>query len=198
MRGRFSEYDGMSGLDMYDDMEAFMSPRMLQEQLIAAGAGAGAILIGAWLMPRLPAPDTMTEPNQHRMRAALATVAGMVGARALWDWNRDAAMAVLGGVSGLGLAQLIDSFFEANLLGGGYPLGWLPDDGSLSAGDQALLSAYDHGSALSALETVGVNASAPAFPTQRQAPLADPTVTPEALMGTVVQTETLGYSPYLA
>jgi len=194
-------YDGMSGLDMYDDdMEGFMSPRMLQEQVIAAGAGAGAILIGAWLLPKLPAPASWSEPNQHRMRAGLGVVASILAAKYLWDWNRDAAIAVLGGVGGLGVAQLVDSFFDANLLGGGYPLGMLPNDSALSGGDMALLSSYDQGSALSAMEAVGVSAAAPAFPVRRS-PLGDPTVTPEQLFGlggTVAQTENLGYGPWLA
>lgn len=186
--------DDMMGLDMYDDLDGFLSPDMIRDSFIAAGAGAGAILIATWLTPKLPAPADWEETNQHRLRAATATLGGLLLGRALWDYNRDMAMAVVGGVAGLGLAQLLDSFFEINLLDG-TPLGTLPEDIELSAGDEALLEAYDHdqASALNALETPGVTTAPGAF--------ADPTVTPEALMGfsgTVVQAETLGYNPYMA
>lgn len=177
-------YDDMMGLDMYDDgMEGFMSVEMLKEQVIAAGAGAGAVLLATWLTPKLPTPEAWSAVNKSRLRAGVATVVGMLLSRGLWDYNRDAAMAVLGAVSGLGVAQLVDSFFEINLLGG-TPLGALPYDSELSYDNDAM-------SALAALETTGVTTAPGAF--------SDPTVTPEALMGTVVQAETLGtYNPYMA
>jgi hypothetical protein len=191
------DYDDM-GMGLYDDMGAFMTPAMLQEQVIAAGAGAGAILLAAWAMPKLPTPSTWSEPNQHRLRAGLALVGAGLAARMLWDYNRDAAIAVIGGVGGLALAQLIDSYVDANLLGGGNPLGQMPDSSELSAGDLALLGAYN-GGALSALEAVNVQGSPGAF---ARGQFADPTVTPEALMGfggVVTQSETLGaYGPWMA
>ena len=183
------DYDDLYGLDMYD-MGQFLTPSMVQDALIAAGAGAGAILLASWISPMLPAPEAWEEANKHRLRAAVATVGGLLIGRLMWDWNRDAAMAVIGGVGGLGIAQLVDSFFKPELVG--YPLGTLPEDVELSEGDEALLSAYDYdqAQALSALETTGVTSAPSAF--------ADPTVTPEALMGAVVQQETLGYNPYMA
>lgn len=183
------DYDLM-GLDMYD-MGQFLTPAMVQDSLIAAGAGAGAILLASWLAPMLPAPEEMEAANKSRLRAAVGAVGGLLAGRLLWDWNRDAALAVMGGVGGLGLAQLIDSFFEKPALIG-TPFGVLPEDVELSEADEALLPAYDAPSALSALETTGVTTAPGAF--------SDPTVTPEALMGfdgTVVQQETLGYAPYL-
>lgn len=180
-------YDDMAGLDMYDDMGQFYSPDMVRDSLVAAGAGAGAILLASWITPKLPAPETWEPAAQHRMRAAVATLGGILVGRGLWDYNRDAAMAVIGGVAGLGLAQLVDSFFDISILDGN-PLGTLPEDIELSAYDNDAMGA------LSALETTGVTTAPAAF--------ADPTVTPEALMGfhgTVVQQETLGqYSPYMA
>jgi hypothetical protein len=184
-------YDDMAGLDMYDDgMEQFYSPSMVRDSLVAASAGAGAILLASWITPKLPAPETWEPQNQSRMRAAIATLGGILVGRGLWDYNRDAAMAVMGGVAGLGLAQLVDSYFEISILDGN-PLGTLPEDIELSAYDQ------DGMGALHALETTGVTTAPGAFQG-----FADPTVTPEALMGfdgTVVQQETLGqYNPYMA
>jgi hypothetical protein len=183
------------GLDMYDDgMEGLYSADMLRDQVIAAGAGAGAILLASWGLPKLASMDVMTkleEPTRHKVTALLGILGGLVGGRLLWDRNRDAAMAVVGGVAGLGLAQLIDTFFDANLLGHGaapmYPLG---------AADDALLAAYgsDNASALASLEATGVAASRGAF-----GGFAGTVVNPEQLMGleaAVVAGETLGDNGY--
>ncbi len=187
-------YDDMD-LDAYDMGEMWYTGDQVRDSAIAAAAGGGAILLTAWAMPKLPAPEGWTPKAQSRMRAGLAILgAGLVG-RGLWDVNRDAAMAVMGGVGGLGIAQLVDSYFDISILDGN-PLGTLPEDIELSAGDEALLEAYDNDAmgAMAALETPGVTEAPGAF--------ADPTVTPEALMGfdgTVVQSETLGeYLPYMS
>lgn len=199
----YSDYDMM---DAYD-FDQFVTPSMLQDSLIAAGAGAGAILLASWISPFLPAPEKWKEDpekmvNMSRLRAALAGVGGLLVGRLMWDWNRDAAMAVIGGVTGLAAAQIVDSFIQVEDESGtkkrstliGTPLGVLPEDVELSAADEALLSAYDAPGAMAALETTGITSAPGAF--------ADPTVTPEPLFGldgTVVQQETLGaYNPYLS
>jgi hypothetical protein len=188
---RKNDYEDLYGLDMYD-MGQWITPSMIQESVIAAAAGAGAILLASWATPMLPVPENMKgTPNASRLRCAVATLGGLLVGRFVWDWNRDAAMAIIGGVGGLGLAQLVDSFFDIEIVG--KPLGALPEDVELSEGDEALLSAYDYdqAQALAAFGTTGVTSAPGAF--------ADPTVTPEALMGTVVQSETLGqYNPYMA
>jgi hypothetical protein len=207
-------YDDLMGLDMYDDgMEGFYSTAMMREQAIAASASGAAILLASYAVPKITAMDFFKkyeEPTRHRIGAVLGILAGMAGGRLLWDRNRDAAMAVVGGVSGLGFAQLVDSFLkETNLLGGGaakmYPLGSLAntDEDTLSANDQALLAAYgsDGGSALAALEMTNVVASRGAF-----GGFAGTVVNSEQLMGfggleaAVVAGETLGegYNPYLS
>jgi hypothetical protein len=184
---------------MYDDLEAFVSPEMIRDSFWAAAAGAGGILVATWLNPMLKGtlPDSWDEETKHRVLAGTALVGGALVGRALWDYNRDWAMAVVGGVGGLALAQLIDTFFDRSLLGGN-PLGAMPEDIELSASDEALLEAYDPDQQLAmnsmeGLGTTGVTMAPGAF--------ADPTVTPEALMGfngTVVQAESLGYNPYMA
>lgn len=202
-------YDDLMGLDMYDDgMGGMYSAAMLRDQVIAAGASAASILLASWGLPKLASTAMMQkldEPNRHRVTALIGILGGMLGGRLLWDKNRDAAMAIVGGVSGLGLAQLIDSFFDANLLGGGasaiYPLGDTTylSDGDLSASDRALLAyGSDSSHALSALEAANVKGSRGAF--------GGPIVNTEALMGfngldaAVVAGETLGeqYNPYMS
>lgn len=190
-RERYDDYDDLMGLDYYDGLDQFITPSMVRDSLIAAGAGAGAILLASWVVPMLPAPEAWDEENKHRLRAAVGAIGGLLVGRLVWDFNRDAAMAIIGGTAGLGIAQFVDSFFEKPALVG-TPFGTLPEDVELS-GDEALLGAYDYGPALSNLETTGVTTAPGAF--------ADPTVTPEALFGmegTVVQQETLGYNPYMA
>jgi len=182
-------YDDLMGLDMYD-LDGFITPSMIKDSLIAAAAGAGAILLASWATPKVPVPATVDEKNAHRLRAGVALVGGLAAGRLVWDYNRDAAMAIIGGVAGLGLIQLLDSFFDMSFINN--PLGALPEDVSLS-GDEALLSAYDRSQAMAGLESAGISRSAGAF--------SDPTGTQEALMGfdgAMVQHETLGYQPYLS
>lgn len=193
-------YDDMMGLDMYDGLDQFYTPSMIRDSMIAMGAGAGAILLGSWLGPMIPVPKDWEEDpekaiNVHRLRAAVVSLGGVLVGRGLWDYNRDAAMAVMGGVAGLGLAQIVDSFFK-NKEGNvsqlvGTPFGVLPEDLELDGADEALMGYGDASAALSALETTDINVTPGAF--------QGPTVTPEALMGTVVQQETLGqYNPYMS
>jgi hypothetical protein len=172
-------------------------------------------LLASWGLPKLTAPDgilkSYEEDTRHKIGAITGIIGGMIAGRLAWNYNRDAAMAIVGGVSGLGLAQLVDSFMkETNLIGHGtakmYPLGSFgatDDDSSLSASDQALLAAYgdDNGTALSALEATSVRASRGAF-----GGFAGTVVNNEALMGfngldaAVVAQESLGeqYPGYLA
>lgn len=203
-----TNYDDLMGLDMYDDgMGGFYDAEMLKEQLIAAGSSAAAIIFAAWAMPMLPAPKAWTPDSQHRMRAALAVLGGMLAARGLWGYNRDASMAVLGGVAGLGIAQLVNSYVFMDkegkpilnkdgkpVLNLGNPLGDYGDYGydpsALSAGDEALLTAYSPDTRTLSLTEVGASRGA----------FGGPVVTPEQLMGAVVATETLGegYNAYLS
>jgi hypothetical protein len=193
-----SNYDDLMGLDMYDDgMEGMYSADMFKQQMIAAGASAAGIILAAWGLPKFNDMEMFKkyeEPTRHRILGVMGILGGMAMGRVLWNYNRDAAMAVVGGVSGIGLAQLLDTFFEAHLLHG-YPLG---ETGGLSAGDEALLSAYgdDNGGALSALETTRINSARGAFQG-----FSGPQISTEQLMGfgsAMVQAETLGYNPYMA
>jgi len=198
-----TSYDDLMGLDMYDEgmmgLDGFYSAEQAKEQFIAAGSSAAAIMLAAWGMPKLPAPESWQPENQHRLRAGLGLLAGLLLSRGLWNYNRDAAMAVLGGVGGLAVAQLIDSYLEMDILHG-MPLGNLPQSSALSAQDEALLTAYSPDTGTLSLTEVA--ASRDPFAHARGG-MGGPIVTPEQLMGfggPVVAAETLGegYNPYLA
>ena len=182
----------------YDDMMGLgdiMTPEMAKDHLIGMFSGAGAIMLASYAMPKLPMPTTWAPENQSRLRAGIGIATGLVAGRVLFDYNRDASMAVLGGVAGLGLAQLIGSYLGTNPVSG---FGMLPEEMELSAmSDEALLASYgDNGAmnALASLEATNVQAARGAF--------SGPTVTNEQLFGLgapVVQMETLGgYNPYMA
>jgi hypothetical protein len=194
------DYDDLMGLDMYDDgMSGLITADMLRDKLIAAGSAAAGIGLASWLLPMIPMPAMVTslsEPNQHRVRAGIGMLAGIAAGRGLWNYNRDAAMAVVGGVAGLSLLQLLATYMPNNILKG-FPLGDMPGNGELSQSDEALLSAYSNTGALSQLEATSITSARGAF-----SEFAGPTITNEALMGAVVNAETLGggngYGPWLA
>jgi len=182
----------------YDDMMGLgdlMTPEMVKDALVGMGSGAGSIMLASYLMPKIPMPESWAPENKSRLRAGLGILAGLLAGRALYDYNRDASMAVVGGVSGLGFAQLIGSYLGTNPVSG---FGMLPEEAELSQmSDEALLASYgDNGAmnALASLESTSVQAARGAF--------SGPTVTNEQLFGLgspVVQMETLGaYQPYLS
>jgi len=190
-----AEYDDMMGLD-FGEFDALFPMGFLQEVGIAGAAGGIGLLGVSYGLQKLAEMSFM--PTDAVMKSRVMSVAAMaigVGAgRGLYNYNRDAAMGVVGAVAGVGLANLIGSFLGTNPLG--KPLGVLPEDMALGTSpDAAMLSAYDQ-YAMNGLGTPGVAVSAPAFQG-----FADPTVTPERLQGfasPMVQEETLGYQPYLA
>jgi len=200
-------YDDMMGLD---GMTEIFSPEVVKDHLIGMSAGAGAIMLVGYTIPKIPVPASWTPENQVRLRAGISVAAGLVAGRAMYDYNRDAAMAIVGGVSGLGLARLVSSFFGTTPLNG---YGMLPEEMELSAmSDEALLAAYDDDGAMNALEELAaygddgaMNALAELEATNVQShggAFSGPTVTNQPLFGLnapVVQMETLGaYSPYMA
>lgn len=193
--GKLDSYDDLSGLEYssFGDLDAIFDMEILKELGLAEVSGAAAILLttlGAQKLASMPFMTTMAPQTRSRVMSGVAILVGTGVGRALYQYNRDAAMGVAGGVAGLGLANLIGSFFSSNPLGA--PLGQLPEDYALSD-DGTLLSNYDYES-LNGLAEAGVEASAPAF-----RGLQGPTVTPEALQGAIVQQETLGaYMPYLS
>lgn len=193
-------YDDMMGLEFgdYEGMEGLLDPEMIKEALLAGSAGGGAMLLTAYgvreLTSRVDLINNIENPlAKAAVTSGIAFIAGLAAGRGLYEYNREAAMGVVGGVGGMAMANLIDAaisqFRGTERMGIG-----------LGDADESLLAGYDDVDgmeALAALETTGVSTAPGAFQG-----FADPSVTPEALMGldgTVVQEESLGgYAPYLS
>lgn len=198
-----SEYDDMMGLEFgdYEGLDQFLNAEMIKEALLASVAGGGAILLTTYgvrkAVEKIGFINQIQDPlAKAAVTSGLAFIVGLAGGRMLYEYNREAAMGVIGGVGGIAMANLIDAaiakFTGNERMGIG-----------LGDGDESLLSAYSDQEgmeALAALESTGVTSAPGAFQG-----FADPSVTPEALMGlqgTIVQEETLGdmgaYAPYLS
>jgi hypothetical protein len=193
-------YDDMMGLEFgdFEQGDEIFSPEMIREALIASTAGGGAVLLTAWgvrmLSDKLALSTKITNPVlRSAVTSGMAFTAGLIGARTMYEYNRDWSMGILGGVGGLALANFLDTliaqFTNSAKIGV-----------SLGDGDDYGYNSSDSMAALAALEATGVTSAPGAFQG-----FSDPSVTNEALMGldgTVVQQETLGemgsYMPWNA
>jgi len=190
------DYD-MEGLEFgeYGGLGSWIDMEMVKDALIASGAGAATLLAGTYgvdmLMSKVDFLNPADPDNKRRVKGLLQIVLGIAVGSQVYDANdrmRSAAsMGIIGGLGSVGMANILNTFLGTNAVS----LEALP-------GEASLLSAYsddfDGVAALSALEATGVSSSPGAF-----AQFADPSVTNEALMGTIVQQEELGaYQPYLA
>jgi hypothetical protein len=86
----------------FPDLGAFLTPDMLMEHGVAAAAGAGGILIANNVFDRVE-----FFADKPGYRAAAELLLGIAGGRALYNYNRPAAFGLIGGVSGLALASLV-------------------------------------------------------------------------------------------
>lgn len=185
------DYEDMMGLE-YGGLSAFDAGAVKDAVMVAAAGGVG-LLAGSWLVNKTIDMEWMPEAvknNKPMVRGLFLIGAGVVASNyigPMQGWRPETNYALLGGLGSLGVAMIINNFLKDKAV-------------SLSGNeDEALLSDYSGMSALAALETTGVDTSAGAFQG-----FADPSVTPETLMGfggldaAVTQTETLGYAPYLA
>lgn len=86
----------------FPDLGAFLTPDMLMEHGVAAAAGAGGILIANNVFDRIE-----YFADKPGYRAAAELLVGIAGGRALYNYNRPAAFGLIGGVSGLALASLV-------------------------------------------------------------------------------------------
>jgi hypothetical protein len=198
-------YDDMMGLEFgdYEGMEQFLSTEMLREALIASTAGGGAILLSAWAVKKAAEQMNLSKMIENPLlRAAVVSggtlLLGVVAGRSLYEYNREAAMGVVGGIGGFAMANFLEVALSQMTGEARMAVAQLGESGS-----DSYMMGYgnDEGmAALAALETTGVTSAPGAFQG-----FADSTVTPEALFGlegTVVQQETLGglaaYAPHLA
>ncbi len=182
-------YDDMMGLE-FGEFGSFLDGQMIKDALVASAAGGVAVLAGAAALNKLLAMDwmpQMVKDNRKVVKGVGLIALGFIGGRAVYGHSREASMGILGGMGALGVANIVNNFLGANTVS-------LEGDDSR---DESLLSNYDNMAALASLEATSVQEAAGAF-----SGFADPTVTPEQLMGfqgTVVQSETLGgYAPYLS
>ncbi|NJN63460.1 MAG: hypothetical protein HC882_00350 [Acidobacteria bacterium] len=177
-------YD-MDGLAMYDDLGNWMSPEILKRHGMAMVGGAGGILVTSYAVQMLDEylPGDWEATTRSRTKSVIAIALGVLGGRLLFDRDRDAAMGVVGGVAGLGLAELISSFVND------------PDAApTLTTSLRGGLSEMD----LSALEAAVVTPAA-AFVPPRNNGMAGTVVSRAALSAPGVSVERLGeYAPYLA
>lgn len=175
----------MMGLAMYDssyDLGAFLTPEMVKEHLMAGFSGGVGIALVSTVLNKIEKPEMIeSEMTWRRVKDGIAIVAGVLGGRMIYEKNRDAAMGFVGGVAGLGMADLIASFVNT--------------EGQPATIRTSLAGGYLSGGDLSALEA----AVSQAYPAWR----------PEALSGTVAQTRDLSapmvtntelgaYMPYMA
>lgn len=190
-------YDDMMGLEFgdYEGLDGLLDPEMLKEALIASTAGGAAILLTTFgvkmaseklgLASRIPNPLLRTA-----VVSGATFLAGLYAGRKLMKYNMNAGIGLIGGIGGMAMANVIDAVIS-QVTGNARMFSALGDD---------MLDNYsedDGMAALAALEATDVQSAPGAF-----AGFADPTVTPEMLMGldsAVVQEETLGgYPAYLA
>ena len=196
---RLSDYDDMMGLEFgdYEDLGALITPAMIKEALIASTAGGGAILGTVYLTKlaseKLKLAEMIPDPLvRSAVVSAVTFFGGLLAGRGLYEYNREAAMGVVGGLGGIAMANLLDAVI-AKVTGSARMTTALGDLELTQYGED------DGMEALAALETTSIQSAPGAF---QRGGLSDPTVTPEALMGldaAIVQQETLGgYNAYMS
>ena len=142
-----NKYD-MMGLEMMDssyDLGAFMTPEMLKESLMSGASGAAGILLVSTLLNKIDQPEMFTGENAamnwRRTKSVAAVAIGVLGGRMIYERNPQAAMGFLGGVAGLGIADLVASFINDPASADGPTVRTQLSGGHLSGGDLAMLEA---------------------------------------------------------
>lgn len=116
------DYD-ISGLESFG-LGALLDAQHVKGAVMSGAVGGGGILLTTtaldkvWSQP-LAGSGSMFAPdaaggngtmNFKRAKSALTALVGLLGGYALYDRNRDAAMAFTGAVTGLGFAELVASY----------------------------------------------------------------------------------------
>lgn len=190
-------YDDMMGLEFgeYGGLGALVDTEMLKDTAIASVAGVAVAAGAGWAIQQLTEKVDFLkreDPGMQKVQTGAIQFALGIGAGTLamrYGASQPMALGATIVLGGLGVLNIWNGLVAKDKP---LSLSAMPEDMELSEG-------YDGSSmeALAALEATNVSAAPGAFQG-----FADPTVTPEALMGTVVQEESLGslgaYAPYLA
>lgn len=92
--------------DMWNGLDQQIITRdQVMDMSIAALSGAGGIMLAGTVLPRIPGVA-----ENPMAKAASAIALGIVGGRLMWDVNREAALGMAGGMSGVGIASLVGQF----------------------------------------------------------------------------------------
>jgi hypothetical protein len=99
-----SDIEGMwNGLG--DDFDQIVTQEQIMDLGIATLAGGGGVMLAGTVLPRIP------WINEEPWRKAVAAIVlGMTSGRLLYDINKEAALGIAGGMSGVGLASLVGQF----------------------------------------------------------------------------------------
>lgn len=94
-----TDMEGLFGVD------ALIDPEMLRESVAVAGGGAASAVAWSLLVTKveLTDKDGVKKPffNSALKRGGLALVMGLVGGRAMWNQQRDAAKGLVGAMGGV-------------------------------------------------------------------------------------------------
>ena len=180
--------EDMSGLEYADDdffgLDAIVTPEMAMEALVAALSGGAALVLAQQGISRIPLPEEWEPRTKMLVRTGIGVGAGLVVGRLVYNYNRDAAMGVVGALAGAAIAGAINYFaFDSA------PVGFSgAEDMELMAPmtESALLGTGGYG-AMSQLSAAVTEAERRSF--------SGPTVSPEQLMGNQGMAE---YQPYLS
>jgi len=87
---------------LFFGLDQLITPEMMRAHVVSALAGGGGILVTANILERI---DWLAD--KPKAKAGAAILLGILGGRLLWNQSRDAAMGLVGGVSGIGVAKLV-------------------------------------------------------------------------------------------
>lgn len=191
--GYLSAYDDMMGLEFGEGAEGLFNPEVLKQAIIATSAGGAAALVTVWGMKQLASKVGIDKIANPLLRTAVVSGAGLLAGlfvgRQVMKRDMNIGIGISAGVGALAMANFLDAAYS-QFTGNPRLTSALGDTDYMSGGGDGM-------AALAALEATNVDAQPGAF-----SGFADPTVTPEHLMGleeATVQMETLGqYGPWMA
>lgn len=183
-----SGLEDMTGLEYADDdffgLGEMVTPEMLKEGLIASLSGAAVLILAQQGISRIPLPDDWEPRTKMLVRSGIGLGAGLVAGRVLYNYNRDAAMGVVGALAGAAIAGAINYFaFDSA------PVGFS------GAEDMELMAPMTESSLLGTGGYSAMSQLSAAVTEAERRSFSGPQVSPEQLMGAQGMAE---YQPYLS